>query len=75
MQVIRTLWDSTEAYRGLYYAVGDERRAAIDAHDRILAALREGDIDDLVAELDAHRQRALDVLAGVLDEGSGRASR
>ncbi len=41
MRMIRQLWDSTEAYRALYYNLPEERRSAVDAHDRILAALRE----------------------------------
>lgn len=69
MRVIRLLWDSTEAYRALYYNSADERRAAIDAHDRVLEALHARDADRLVAELDAHRERALTVLRGILAEG------
>jgi DNA-binding GntR family transcriptional regulator len=67
LRLIRLLWDSTEAYRALYYNAPAERRAATEAHDRILAALRDGDADRLVAELDAHRERALEVLRRVLD--------
>ena len=66
LRVVRVLWDSTEAYRAMYYNAPQERDAANDAHDRILAALRAQDADRLVAELDAHRARALDVLAAVL---------
>jgi DNA-binding GntR family transcriptional regulator len=67
MRVIRLLWDSTEAYRALYYNSPEERGRSIDAHDRILEAIAAGDADRLVAELDAHRQRALDVLARILE--------
>lgn len=66
MRVIRLLWDSTEAYRAMYYNSAEERLASIEAHDRILDAIRERDADRLVAELDAHRQRAIDVLSRVL---------
>jgi DNA-binding GntR family transcriptional regulator len=66
MRLIRLLWDSTEAYRAMYYNSPEERRQSIQAHDRILDAVRARDADRLVAELDAHRQRALDVLRGVL---------
>ena len=66
MRVIRQLWDSTEAYRALYYNLEDERRGAVGAHDRILEALRRGDAERLVAELAAHRERALTVLRQVL---------
>jgi DNA-binding GntR family transcriptional regulator len=72
MRVIRLLWDSTEAYRAIYYNSPEERRQASESHLRILEAIRHGDPDELVAELDAHRARALDILAGIL--GRAQAS-
>ena len=66
MRQIRLLWESTEAYRAMYYNSPEERRRSIDAHDRIMAAMHDGDADRLVAELDAHRGRALTVLCGIL---------
>jgi DNA-binding GntR family transcriptional regulator len=75
MRVIRLLWDSTEAYRAMYYNSAEERRASIDAHDRILVAVRARDADRLVAELDAHRRRAIDVLRRLLvDDRAAPAS-
>jgi DNA-binding GntR family transcriptional regulator len=66
MRMIRLLWDSTEAYRAIYYNSPAERRRAAKAHRRILAAVAARDADRLVAELDAHRDRALEVLRGIL---------
>jgi DNA-binding GntR family transcriptional regulator len=66
MRVIRLLWDSTEAYRALYYNSPAERDRSLVAHDRILAAIRDRDADRLVAEMDDHRARTLEVLQGVL---------
>jgi DNA-binding GntR family transcriptional regulator len=66
LRVIRQLWDSTDAYRALYYNSPDERLAAIDAHDRILDAIASRDADRVVGELNEHRQRALNVLAAIL---------
>jgi DNA-binding GntR family transcriptional regulator len=66
LRMIRLLWDSTETYRALYYNSPSERTEAVLAHDRIVAALRAGDADRLVAELDAHRQRALERLSEIL---------
>ncbi len=66
LRLIQLLWDSTEAYRAMYYNSPDERAASIDAHDSILAAIGDRDADRLVAELDAHRGRALSVLDEVL---------
>jgi len=69
MRLIHLLWESTEAYRAMYYNSPAERRRSIDAHDRIMAAMRDGDADRLVAELDAHRARALEVLCAILRGG------
>jgi DNA-binding GntR family transcriptional regulator len=71
MRLIRLLWDSTEAYRALYYNSPEERHESIDAHDRITKAVRERDADRLVDELDSHRERALEVLRGVLAPPAG----
>ena len=67
MRLIKLLWDSTEAYRALYYNSPDERQESLAAHERILDAIRARDADRLVAELDAHRERALDVLRELLE--------
>jgi DNA-binding GntR family transcriptional regulator len=67
-KLIRVLWDSTEAYRALYYNSPEERQAAAEAHDRIVAALRARDADRLVAELDRHRDQALVVLRAILGD-------
>ncbi|MFF5987144.1 GntR family transcriptional regulator [Prauserella flavalba] len=72
MRLIRLLWDSTESYRALYYNSPEERAKTVHAHDAILAAVRRRDADALVAELDAHRSRALEVLTRVLDGGGER---
>ncbi len=66
VRLIRQLWDSTEAYRALYYNLEEERRDAVAAHDRILAALHARDAEGLVRELATHRERALTVLRHVL---------
>jgi DNA-binding GntR family transcriptional regulator len=68
LRVIRLLWDSTEAYRAMYYNSPEERRASLDAHDAILAAVDARDAGALVAALDAHRERALAVLRAILRE-------
>jgi DNA-binding GntR family transcriptional regulator len=67
MRVIRLLWDSTCAYRALYYNSPDERQEAVRAHERILSALHRRAADELVGELNAHRSRALEVLVRILD--------
>ena len=72
-RLIRLLWDATEAYRALYYNSREERQASVKAHKRILKAVRARDSDRLVAELDAHRRRAVKVLAGMLREREAAA--
>ena len=66
MRLIRLLWDSTEAYRAMYYNSPEERRRAIVAHDAIVDAVDRHDAEALVAALDAHRARALEVLGRIL---------
>jgi DNA-binding GntR family transcriptional regulator len=66
MRLIRLLWESTEAYRALYYNSPRERTASVEAHDRILDAARKHDAERLVVELDAHRDRALETLRTIL---------
>jgi DNA-binding GntR family transcriptional regulator len=73
MRLITLLWESTEAYRAMYYNSPAERRRSIEAHDRILDTMRAGDADRLVEELDSHRGRALEVLCGILGQGDGAA--
>ena len=66
MRIVRLLWDSTETYRALYYNDPADRKDSLTAHERIIAAMRDLDADRLVAELDAHREAALDRLAQLL---------
>jgi DNA-binding GntR family transcriptional regulator len=64
--LIDLLWDQTEAYRALYYNSAAERHESLHAHGRILGAVVAGDPERLAAELDAHRERALVVLRGII---------
>jgi DNA-binding GntR family transcriptional regulator len=74
LRLIGLLWESTEAYRALYYNSPAERVAATEAHDRIIAAIRARDGDRLVRELDDHRARALRFLSGVLGGDAAAAA-
>jgi DNA-binding GntR family transcriptional regulator len=64
---IRMLWDSTEAYRALYYA--DPRRGPHVAreHAAIVEAVRVRDAERVVDLLRGHRRRALDALSVALE--------
>jgi DNA-binding GntR family transcriptional regulator len=66
MRLIRLLWDSTEAYRAMYYNSPEERMTTVAAHDEILDAIRRRSADEVVAALDEHRERALRVLTRIL---------
>ncbi|MCY7304370.1 MAG: GntR family transcriptional regulator [Thermoleophilia bacterium] len=61
-RLIDLLWDSTEAYRALYYALPGEAAAADEAHRAIIAAVRAGDPERVVVLQDEHRARALERL-------------
>jgi DNA-binding GntR family transcriptional regulator len=58
-RLIDLLWDSTEAYRALYYVLPGEAAEADRAHRAILAAVAAGDAERAVVLQDAHRERAL----------------
>lgn len=73
LRLIELLWDSTEAYRAMYYNDPDERRRASEAHDAIIAAVEARDPDTLVDALTDHRERALTVLAGLLGRAEADA--
>lgn len=73
LRLVGLLWDSTEAYRAMYYNDPDERRRAADAHDEIIAAVEARDPDVLIDALDRHRERALTVLAGILSRADAAA--
>lgn len=70
IRVIRLLWDSTEAYRAMYYNSESERRFSVRAHDRIISAIDAGDPDRLIIEMNDHRERALTVLRQILHKAA-----
>ena len=65
-RLIDLLWDSTEAYRALYYTLEDETAATDRAHRAILDAVARGDTDAAIELQDAHRNRALERLHAAL---------
>ena len=58
-RLIDQLWDTTEAYRALYYALPGEAEEASRAHAELLCAVRERDPERAVVAQAAHRERAL----------------
>lgn len=74
-RLIDLLWDSTEAYRALYYALPGEAAAADRAHRAIIAAVRAGDAERVVALQDEHRARALERLRASFRGEAGASPR
>jgi DNA-binding GntR family transcriptional regulator len=56
---IRILWDATDVYRSVYYRDGANRATVEAEHRAILAAVRAGDSERVVALLDEHRDHAV----------------
>ena len=67
VRIIGTLWDSTDAYRSLYYAGEENRRHVLAEHRAALAALRAGDVEGAVRWFDRHRAAAVETLATQLE--------
>lgn len=58
-RLIDLLWDSTEAYRALYYALPGEAAEADAAHAAIVEAVAACDVECAIRLQDEHRERAL----------------
>ncbi|GAA2586453.1 GntR family transcriptional regulator [Actinomadura fulvescens] len=67
VRLITTLWDSTDAYRSLYYGGTPNRERVVHEHRAVLAAIRDGDADAAVTWLDRHRAHAVSTLQDVLE--------
>ncbi|GAA2341180.1 GntR family transcriptional regulator [Saccharopolyspora halophila] len=59
LRIVRTLWDTTDAYRAVYYNAEPNRARVRAEHAEILAAARDGDPDALVRLLAQHRDHAV----------------
>ncbi|MFD4370863.1 GntR family transcriptional regulator [Streptomyces sp. NPDC058486] len=66
VRMITTLWDSTDAYRSLYYTDPDHRLQAVQEHRAVLASLRGHSTAEVVRRLDEHRAHAVAALRKVL---------
>jgi DNA-binding GntR family transcriptional regulator len=66
VRLIRLLWDSTDAYRSMYYAEFDNRQAVRGEHAAMLDALVKGDAEALVNLHHQHRTHAINALSRVL---------
>jgi len=65
-RILRSLWDSTEAYRRLYYDEPVNRALVEHEHAGIVAAFAAGDADRVILLLDEHRRHATTALGALL---------
>jgi DNA-binding GntR family transcriptional regulator len=65
-RILRTLWDSTETYRFVYYGNAHNRRRVEVEHAGIVDALASADTELLIRLLNEHRGHATDVLGKLL---------
>ncbi|MFD2354243.1 CoA transferase [Nonomuraea ferruginea] len=65
-RLIRTLWDTTDAYRSMYYGGPANRERVVKEHRATLDALRRRDADEAVATLTVHRAHAVAELESLL---------
>lgn len=56
---IRILWQTTDAYRSMYYGQDLARQRVNREHRSIIEALEVGDVDRAIRELEEHRQHAV----------------
>ena len=56
---IRILWQTTDAYRSMYYGEDGARQRVNHEHRSIIEALETGDVERAVRELEEHRQHAV----------------
>ncbi|WP_336215147.1 GntR family transcriptional regulator [Nonomuraea sp. LPB2021202275-12-8] len=69
VRLIRTLWDSTDAYRSMYYGDDPNRERVIAEHHAMLDLLRRRDAEAVVRVLDEHRSAAVGALEALLTPG------
>jgi DNA-binding GntR family transcriptional regulator len=65
---VRRLWHKTAPYRLVYSAERDARARIVTEHDAMVAALRAGDTELLVRQMDEHRQRSEHDVVTVLSQ-------
>ena len=58
-RLVRILWDATDVYRSVYYGKPYNLDAVQREHRQILAAVQARDADEVVRQLDAHRDGAV----------------
>ncbi|GGR26403.1 GntR family transcriptional regulator [Streptomyces roseolus] len=71
VRMITTLWDSTDAYRSLYYTDPAHRSQAVHEHRAVLSSILHDDKANALRWLDDHRAHAVTALRAVLPPQEG----
>lgn len=66
VRIIRNLWDSSDAYRSLYFTAPENREAVNREHREILVAVVSSDVNKVVRLLQVHRDNALQEIRKLL---------
>ncbi|SDP55249.1 DNA-binding transcriptional regulator, GntR family [Actinopolyspora xinjiangensis] len=67
MRMVRTLWDTTDAYRAVYYNSPENRDRVLAEHESIARAFEARDGAELARLLRQHREHAVTALRATLD--------
>lgn len=59
LRLIGWLWDSSESYCSRYFMLPENRQRTDQEHREIIEAAVAGDVDDVIEQLNVHRQHAL----------------
>jgi DNA-binding GntR family transcriptional regulator len=66
IRMIRTLWDATDAYRGVYFASANNLQHMNTEHREMMAALRARDIEKTVELQNLHRENSVSAVSRVI---------
>jgi DNA-binding GntR family transcriptional regulator len=74
VRLLRQLWDATDLYRSLYFAQSSNRVRVADEHEHILASLRDGDAQAVIAMHTQHRVNSAQTVSAMLSAQSRQAA-
>lgn len=66
VRLIRTLWDATDAYRGVYFASENNLKHMNAEHRQLLVAIKKGDVDSAIQMQNTHRDNAVSAVSQVI---------
>ncbi len=65
-RTLRQLWDATDVYRSVYFALPTNLQRVNDEHDELMAALQAGDAKAAIAAQAAHRAHSVEAVSNAL---------